>query len=75
MSTPYRPSNGSEGEMFKEQFCYRCKHDDYDNAVYCPILGASLVYEVDDPQYPKEWIADERGPQYLGICTAFEKRE
>jgi hypothetical protein len=27
---PYRPSNGTEGEYFQEEYCYRCKHDDPD---------------------------------------------
>jgi hypothetical protein len=27
MAEPYRPSNGTEGEMFQEQWCEKCEHD------------------------------------------------
>jgi hypothetical protein len=64
MSRPYRPSNGTEGELFCEQFCYRCVHDVDEN---CPILAATLVYQVGDEGYPNEWVQDEGVP----CCTAF----
>ena len=65
----YRPSNGSEGEMFRARWCAECKHDDYDAGRYCEILGATLCLMADDPDYPQEWTFDDDGHP---ICTAFE---
>ena len=64
---PYRPSNGSEGEMFMAAFCDRCKlnADELDG---CNILSDSFCYDVGDPEYPKEWTHDGRGRP---TCTAF----
>lgn len=71
---PYRPSNGTEGFCFMEDFCWRCKRDakyrETDNGEDgCPILADTFVYETDDPKYPKEWIYNERG---FPCCTAFD---
>mgnify|MGYP005999349449 CR=1 FL=1 len=30
-----------------------------------------MVYNVGEPEYPKEWIVDEGGPK----CTAFEEEK
>lgn len=62
----YRPSNGSEGELFRGWFCDRCKRDiDGD----CPIYVQTLIHNTDEPEYPREWIIGEDGqPQ----CMAFE---
>jgi hypothetical protein len=72
MTAPYRPSNGTEGIDFQARWCDRCKRD----AAYragtgnsCPIVAATLAYNIDEPSYPKEWIRDETGPR----CTAFER--
>jgi len=65
---PYRPSNGTEGDMFQEKFCEKCVYDDYDNDVYCEILGDSMAFNVDDKEYPKEWTYDKNG---CPTCTAF----
>jgi hypothetical protein len=75
MVEPYRPSSGSEGADFQERFCIHCERDrafretDYlgDAALGCQILAATYRYAVDHPDYPKEWIEDERGAR----CTAF----
>lgn len=66
MTTLYRPSNGTEGELFYEEFCAKCVRDQNED---CPIYTATMVFGVDDPQYPKEWIEDEAGPR----CTAFDE--
>ena len=64
MSTrPYRPSNGTEGEMFMAQHCDRCVL-----ANGCQILPRTMLYDVEDAQYPREWVEQEKGP----ICTAFK---
>ena len=61
-NTPYRPSNGTEGECFQAKWCAHCTHDDYDNEVFCPILGNALSGE-----QPPEWIYVNNTP----TCTAF----
>ena len=62
-----------------EAFCVRCAKD----AKYqktqngedgCPILAATFAHNVGDPEYPKEWVADDE----LGTnaeCTAFVKED
>lgn len=75
MARPYRPSNGSEGEGFLEAYCFHCERDrafrdtnyEGDGALGCQILAATYRYDVNHPDYPKEWIEDERGSR----CTAF----
>ena len=67
---PYRPSNGTEGEIFMEGFCYRCtKEPD------CEILSNTLALDIDDRDYPKEWRrrTDSNGWPGTAECTAFEK--
>lgn len=29
MNEPYQPANGTEGEFFKGQFCYRCRKNTF----------------------------------------------
>lgn len=59
---PYCPSNGTEGEMFAEDFCYRCAWQDD-----CDIPLRTMFLDVTDPNYPAEWIVTPDGP----TCTAF----
>lgn len=43
-------SNGTEGDMYEEQYCSRCIHfPDYEdpNAVGCPIIGIHMLYNSD----------------------------
>jgi len=52
------------------RFCDRCQRDaafQSGKGDSCPIAAATMVYDEDDPAYPKEWVEDERGPR----CTAF----
>lgn len=69
---PWRPSNGSDGEVFRCQFCDRCEKDRYESHP-CGIFTRTMIYDVDDPKYPKQWIENigvpwnERDPR----CTAF----
>jgi hypothetical protein len=68
----YRPSNGTEGEMFKDMFCYdcaRCNAGDPDKDP-CDIEMRTFFLEVDDADYPQEW---QYGPNGQPICTAFEE--
>lgn len=64
---PYRPSNGTEGELFHEQFCYRCRYDQ-DEDEPCEINGRALCYRTDEVGFPTEWVYDQNGRPR---CTAF----
>ena len=65
----FRPSNGTEGEMFMEQYCYSCIHDKYPDEPYCDIIADTYNYSLSHPMYPKEWVFGEDGyPE----CTKFE---
>lgn len=71
MTTPFLPSNGTEGADFMDLWCGRCVRDkvmngtmyfdDATDADLCPILAASYRGAV------AEWIEDVTGPR----CTAF----
>lgn len=77
MNKPYRPSTGTEGADFFDCWCCRCARDkamregcdidECDDNEKCEIIANTMVYDIDDPEYPKEWIEDESGPR----CTAF----
>lgn len=62
---PYRPANGTEGDFFHEWFCDRCRYEST-----CALLLASMLYQIDDPEYPKEWKHNEKGQP---VCTMFEQ--
>jgi len=64
----YRPSNGSEGMDFMTRFCDQCVYEDWEGDKECPIIGATMIYDVDDPEYPEEWTYDQAGDP---ICTKF----
>jgi hypothetical protein len=74
--TKYRPSNGTAGMAFDEQWCSRCERDrarrEDPGADGCGILNATLVNDVNDPDYPSEWTYDASGAPR---CTAFVKIE
>lgn len=70
----YRPSNGTEGEGFICAFCGVCARSDHnkpgadEDALFgCEITGNTMLYDVNDPNYPKEWVWDGLEP----TCTAF----
>lgn len=65
----YAPSNGSEGEAFTDKFCMQCQHCNPDptGEKQCEILMASLVYDLTDERYPKEWVYDSENKP---TCTA-----
>lgn len=68
----YRPSNGTEGELFQGAYCHRCKHDKFDgeDGESCRILIETFAWDVEDEEYPKEWIIATDGQP---TCTAFEE--
>lgn len=70
MTRPFRPSNGTGGDIFMAGFCNRCIHMLDDGRPPCDILGRSLGYSIGDPEYPAEWIEDDDGSN--ASCTAFQ---
>lgn len=65
----YRPSNGTEGEGFISYWCANCVHEKREDGRSCDILTRTMVYGVDEPEYPEEWQRDESGAPK---CTAFQ---
>ena len=72
MTRPYRPPNGTSGEFFCAQFCYRCQLFQKSGVSEdgCKIFFHTLIYDVDEDGYPEEWIQDDDGKNER--CTAFE---
>lgn len=71
LGAPYRPSNGTEGEIFHEKFCYKCaRYGDPDEGDIkpCEIQGRALWHYEDHEDYPKEWAY---GRDEQPTCTAF----
>jgi hypothetical protein len=74
----YRPSNGTEGAAFMDRFCDRCKREAKyrrtdDGSDGCPIIAKTMGYDIDDPEYPSEWVinlGDATG--MTARCTAFQ---
>jgi len=69
---PYRPSNGPEGENFKDEWCRKCSKSDEECGGGCDIQGWTVILSADDPAYPAEWNYRPDGqPQ----CTDFSPIE
>lgn len=72
---PYRPSNGTEGDVFRADWCDKCERDRENRetgAGGCPIIVYTMAYELTDPKYPKEWRRRADATEYPGAeCTAF----
>lgn len=66
MERKYRPSNGSEAEIFMTEHCAKCLL--YDK---CQIPNNAFWNDIDEPEYPPQWIYSEREP----ICTDFTNME
>ena len=74
----YRPSNGTEGQLFLDAFCRRCQRDgamrsganveDCDDEERCDLIGLTMVHDVEDHEYPIEW---QYGKDGQPCCTAF----
>ena len=64
---PYRPGNGTEGDIFYSEWCALCHHDLNDR---CEILTRTFIYDLRDPEYPTEWVTRKGHP----TCTAFADR-
>ncbi len=66
----YKPSNGTSGEYFMQDFCYQCVHDHSPTEKHCEIITLTMCFGVDDPEYPSEWIYDSNDKP---TCTKFKK--
>lgn len=73
VSKPYRPSNGTEGMYFTSEFCEQCFHENPhpDKKPKCEILSLSMCFDLNDKEYPKEWVQDLDGKNPR--CTKFKK--
>lgn len=62
---PFRPSSGTEGDVFQSLYCNRCAKDWISApgsvANYCGLVADSMRFEVDDPQYPAAWVHNADG--------------
>lgn len=74
----YRPSNGTEGIAFDNAWCASCERDrawreDETKGEPCEILSRTFVHNIDDLEYPTEWVEDDVSyPQPTNPrCTAF----
>lgn len=70
---PYRPSNGSEGMWFIAEYCEQCIHERFMHTQdhsdkKCDILNRSMLCDLNDDDYPEEWIYQDGKP----ICTAHQ---
>lgn len=74
----YQPSNATEGDFFFDSWCRRCSRDKamleglaplmLDDDEKCSIIGDTMLYKIDSPNYPSEWRYGEDGEP---CCTAF----
>ena len=60
----WRPSNGTEGEIFIASWCGKCGNDEST----CEILTATFAYCEADSEYPLQW---QLGADGQPKCTAF----
>lgn len=68
----YRPSNGTEGAGFMSRFCEQCRNDDSGvGETVCEIIGDTMFYDVDEPEYPDAWRYDAQG---CPTCVKFSAR-
>lgn len=69
MTIPWRPSNGTGGDIFYEDWCAKCHREQ--GARQCKIFTKTLIFREDEPGYPKEWVSDDDGRNPR--CTAFRE--
>lgn len=69
MSELYRPSNGTEGDAFITAICEKCIY--YQDGIGCPILMATMIFDIDEKEYPVYWVETKDGPE----CRMFSETE
>lgn len=69
----FRPSNGTDGELFHCDFCYRCVKFPIDAHAkhQCGIFLSSMAFDIDSKNYPREWRYVDDVP----TCIAFRPRD
>lgn len=78
---PYRPSNGTEGMIFADRFCNRCKREakfrrTRDGADGCWIATRAHSFDIGHPEYPKEWVISlGDATDMTARCTAFRHED
>lgn len=70
MIEKYRPSNGTEGDIFMSKWCANCIEDT--ELSPCEIIFRTLTYNEDDEEYPDKWTYNDAG---IPICTAFAAKD
>lgn len=68
----WRPSNGTEGEIFSERWCAGCRRDAAfraDEGDSCPIICNAMAFDTGHPDYPAAW---QYGPDGQPICAEFD---
>ena len=65
----WRPSNGTEGDMFQEMYCRKCQKDEI-NGEICDILTYSFFFDIDHENYPNEL---QIGCDGQPMCIAFKE--
>lgn len=74
----YKPRSGTAGAAFWDNWCATCERDAVMNGTMdfseaersgklCQIVADTMVYDVDDARYPKEWVMRNGTP----TCTAY----
>ena len=66
---PFRPSNGSHGDVFMGEWCEQCRKFGTDDNP-CEVLNLMMLFGTDHESYPKEIIKDDSTASG-GRCTAF----
>jgi len=66
----FRPSSGHEFDMFYASFCRHCQFEkEYRKSGVngCEIIAKTMIMDVEDNEYPKEWVYKNGIP----YCTAY----
>ncbi|MEW7009514.1 hypothetical protein [Lentilitoribacter sp. EG35] len=69
----YRPSNGTEGDIFMSYWCENCllfNFEEPDKA--CDINLRAMAHSIGENAYPAEWQYNNGGEP---VCTAFAEDE
>ena len=71
-------SNGTEGEMYYEEYCAHCVHDDPDNGKHCPIWSLHLLHNYEECNKKDSFlhvlIPRDKKEGFNDTCTMFVER-
>jgi|SRR6516164_9242247 len=79
---PYRPRNLTALCVFDDNWCSQCRHDTVGRVDEAGVrvpgceIQARVIFTIDDPRYPTEWIEDDvkrRTPSHPR-CTVFQPK-